>query len=167
MYIVVWSCVHKIGVHVFVTQTLQEDGYQIITVNSSWDSLKCFSAFIKCILTSTEVRLPCIIIATANHLHALTTIKEILIKSSHALTFICDISSFTVHHPKHRSPLIGGSSQGVEKKTLNPKRVTTGWCLGVGFISTNPQRSALYEGCDNTSLRAPQQHARDLNNDRP
>ena len=52
----------------------------------------------------------------ANHLHALTTIKEIRIQYFHALTFICDLPTITVHHPKHRSPLIGGSSQGVEKK---------------------------------------------------
>ena len=68
---------------------------------------------------------------------------------------------------KTQIPLDRGFITGGRKKTLNPKRVKTGWCLGVGFLSTSLQKSALYEGCDNTSLRAPQQHARDLNNDRP
>ena len=40
----------------------------------------------------------------------------ILIQYFHASTFIGDLSAITVHHPKHKSPLIGGSSQGVEKK---------------------------------------------------
>ena len=64
-------------------------------------------------------------------------------------------------------PLDRGISKGGRKKTLNPKRVKTGWCLGVGFLSAHARKSALYEGCDNTSLRAPHQYARDLNNDRP